>query len=647
VLHFLTNSRLRHSLPLLALCLVIVAIYWGGLHGSFIFDDMGSIVENTALRDLDGSLNSFIAAATSGISSPLGRPLSMASFALNFSLFGDGPFPFKLVNLGIHIVNAMLVWALARQLLRHLRHGASATQSLVLPIAVAAVWALHPLNLTPVLLVVQRMTSLAAMFTLAGLVLYLHGRQLGSRQGRIAIATSLLAFWPAAVLSKETGLLLPAYIFLCDWLLLGTFRRIPARAKWLAVSMAGIAIAVLCWAEWSFLTAGYSVRNFTLPERLMTEARVLWFYVGQLLIPAPASFALFHDDIAISRGLLDPPETLLAIFAWAVVTVLAFRRRASNPLFAFAVFWFLASHALESTAFPLEIAYEHRNYIASFGVFLWVAALLFPNRKNAQWHVPRLVLAASFICFCTLVTTLRSLQWADEFQRTQVEVAYHPLSARANYQAATATMQRTFDSLGGNPLAYQMVQFYYKRAADLDKSSKAPLIGLVFLDCAAGVHNDPAVRSTLLERFSSEHFTFGDRAVVQSLSGLLVEKRLCMDDSEVKQLIEAALSNPSADGAIRGMINAVAMDYAAATMHSLPLALTYAQAAVASDPGSVALRVNQIHLLLQANRLDDATREYMMLIESSHSARDRAALNGLKTIFQAIEKGANATGKVG
>jgi protein O-mannosyl-transferase len=440
---------------------------------------------------------------------------------------------------------------------------------------------------------------------------------------------------------------LPAYIFLCEWLLLGTFRQIPARAKWLAVSMVGVAFAVVLWAEWGFLTAGYSVRNFTLAERLMTEARVLWFYVGQLLIPAPGSFALFHDDITISRGLLGPPETLLAIIALAAVTVLAFRRRARNPLFAFAVFWFLASHALESTAFPLEIAYEHRNYIASFGVFLWLVALLLPNRKNAPWRVPRLVLAASFISFCTLVTSLRSLQWADEFQRTQVEVAYHPLSARANYQAATATMQRTFDSGGGNPLAYQMVQFYYKRAAALDKSSKAPLIGLVYLDCAAGLRNEPAVRSTLLQRFSSEHFTFGDRAVIQSLSGLLVEGRLCMDDREVGELIKAALSNSSADGSIRGMINAVAMDYAAAKMHSIPLALTYAQAAVASDPGSVALRSNLIHLLLQANKVEDARREYMMLTESHHSARDKATLSGLKTLFDAIDKSANANRQVG
>jgi hypothetical protein len=233
------------------------------------------------------------------------------------------------------------------------------------------------------------------------------------------------------------------------------------------------------------------------------------------------------------------------------------------------------------------------------------------------------------------------LQWADEFQRTQVEVADHPNSARANFQAAAAALQRTFESGGGNPMAYQMVQFYYRRAAELDETSKAPLVGLIYLDCVTGVRKDPALRTSLLRRFSSTRFTFGDRSLVQSLSGLLVEKRLCMDDHEVKEFIEAALSNPSADGSMRGMIYAVAMDYAAAKMRSIPLALTYAQAAVASNPGSIALRVNLVHLFLQANSVDDARREYIILTERFQSVRDKPVLAGLKTIFDAVGESAN------
>ena len=628
-------------MPLVALCALIVGAYWAGLHGAFLFDDLGSIVNNQPLRAFDGSMQSLIAAATSGISSPLGRPISMASFALNYFLFGEAPFPFKLVNLVIHVANAMLVYALVRQVWHRLGFDTDRARSLLPATAVAAAWSLHPINLTPVLLVVQRMTSLSALFVLAALVLYLHGRQTRARQGWFAIAVALFICWPVAVLSKETGLLLPAYIFLCEWLLLGTFRSIPAKAKWLAASVAAAVFAGVCGTQWGFLTAGYAVRDFNLVERLMTEARVLWFYVGQLVFPAPAAFALFHDDIPVSRGLLAPPGTLVSIVAWLLVPVLAFRWRMRSPLFAFAVFWFLVSHSLESTVFPLEIAYEHRNYLASLGIFVWLASLVFPEREGAPWRVPRFALAAAFILFCGLVTSMRSSQWADELLRTQEEVAHHPDSARANYQAAAVTMQRTFESGGGNQMAYQMVQFYYRHAAELDKASKAPLVGLVYLDCATGVRGDPALRASLLKRFASTRFTFGDRSVVHGLSKLLVEDRLCMNDDEVRELIDAALSNPTADGAMRGMIYAVAMDHAAAKMRSLPLALKYAQAAAASDPGSVVLRANLIHLLLQAHRVEEARREYMILTQSPHPARDGPVLSGLKTLFESMGPSAN------
>jgi hypothetical protein len=623
-----------------ALSSILCAIYWSGLHGAFIFDDFPNIAYNAQLRAFDGSFQSLIAAASSGTSSPWGRPLSMASFALNFHFFGEAPFSFKLTNLLIHFANAMMVFVLVRELWWRLGYDTRTPWSLAPAIWITAVWALHPVNLTPVLFVVQRMTSLAAFFILAALTLYLYGRQAKGKAGAFAIAVSLLLCWPAAILSKETGLLLPLYIFLIEWLLLGTFRSVPVRVKWLGLAVLGALFAALCWANWGFITGGYSVRDFTLTERLLTEARVLWFYLRQLLVPASDLFGLFHDDIAISRGLVTPPATVLAIGAWLALVALAFQQRSRRPLFAFAVFWFLASHLLESTVLPLEIAYEHRNYLASLGIFLWLASLLFPELQNARWRIPRLVLAASFVFYCGLLTSVRSVQWGDELHRIQTEVNDHPGSARANYRAAQFIMQWTFASGAGNPKAYQMAQRHLQRAAELDRHSKAALMGLLYLDCAAGKPKNLGIQTSLRERFSFGHFSHGDRNFVQSLSTLLTEKRLCLDDQEVKQLIDAGVANPYADGAMRGLLYAVAMDYAAANMHSVPLALTYAQAAVASDPGAVALRVRLIYLYLQSNRVDDARREYSALASRQLSARDKPGMDQLKNIFDAMEKNA-------
>ena len=635
-------SRLQQPRPwlaALALLLVILAIYWPGLHGDFIFDDFENIIDNPALRGTDGSFTSLISAATSGASSSLGRPLSMASFALNFQWFGDAPFSFKLVNLLIHCCNAVLVFVLARQLWPRGAVELSADSPVLPAIWVAAVWALHPINLTPVLFVVQRMTSLSALLTLTALVTYVYGRRAGGMRGGLAIGASLLVCWPASILAKETGALLPLFLLLCEWLVLGAFRAVPARVVWLAAIATGVVVTGLCWSSWGYLSAGYGMRDFTLAERLMTQTRVLWFHVGQLLLPVPGSFSLFHDDIAISRGVLSPWTTLAAIAGWGATSVLAVLLHRRRPLLSLAIFWFLAAHALESTFIPLEIAYEHRNYLASFGIILGLASLLF----SAQGHTTSRIgaaLAAGFVLACALLTTSRASLWSDELQRTVQEVTDHPDSARANYEAARRIMRQTIDAGNRNPMARTVAERYLRRAADLDRRIKAPLTGLLYLDCAFGLPQDAIRLTALRDRFAQTRFSHADRALVVSLSPLLVEHRLCLDDAQVRALLDAGLSNPLADGPLKGMLHAVAMDHAAAAMHDIPLALRHAEAAVDSDPGNVALRINRIHLYLQMKKNDAAKREYTILAGMKIPARNKASLGELTLIFEPLKNNA-------
>jgi hypothetical protein len=558
----LSNNIALVVVPFLLLIFPIW-VYWAGLHGSFVFDDFPNIVHNAILHEFSGSFESLVSAATSGTSSPLGRPLSMASFAMNLYYFGENPFSFKVANLAIHITNAALLAVFVRQLCIRVGSPNNSLYSLIPPIWIATTWVLHPINLTPVLFVVQRMTSLSAFFMLAALTSYLYGRENKSIRGIIALAVSILVFWPAAILSKETGILFPIYVLLIEWLIVGSLKLISVKLKWVFF-LAGILVLVIFLREkWHLISPGYLVRNFDLSERILTESRVLWFYVYQILMPRPELFGLFHDDIEISRSLISPSLTLVAVFAWVGLVALAFQQRERRPLFAFGVFWFLVSHSLESTVLPLEIAYEHRNYLAFIGLYLWIAIFLFPGQEKKRWEMPRLFFAASFIVACGLMTSLRSLQWSDEFQRSQAEVGHHPDSARANYQAATVILQRTYESRVSNPFAYQMVQFHFKRAAELNLDAKAPLVGLLYLDCLAGLPKNVTTLSSARKRFALGRFGFEDRGVVQSLSGFFVENRLCLDDLDVTSVIDAALSNPTADGPMRGLIYATAMDFAA------------------------------------------------------------------------------------
>lgn len=611
-------------LPLLLLA--VLALYWPGLAGEFVFDDQANIVANPSLRVFDGSLASLIEASSGGAASPLGRPLTLASFAANFHFWGGAPFSFKLANLLLHLVDGLLVYWLARQLWPRLVDTGNAGMA---AFWVAALWLLHPLNLTPVLFVVQRMTSLSAFFTLAALNLYLLGRQSSGNWRWAPILAALLICWPAGILAKETALLLPLFILLCEWLAMGGLRPLSSRFLRLAGVIAILGLVVVLVANWQFIINTYQYRDFTLSERLLTETRVLWLHVGQMLLPLPASFSLHHDDIAISRGLLDPLSTLPAILGWVFVVGVAHAQRVRRPWLSFALLWFLVGHTLESSLLGLELAYEHRNYLPSFGVFLGLGAWLLPRPGVSSGSLPRLALACAFVVFAALVTGLRASQWSDELMRTQAESSSHPGSARTQFEAGRAILARQLPGGEIGATAFRTARMHFLLAAELNPHGKAALASILYMDCAAGLPLDLEMFGQLADRLGKGRFVPGDEGFVQGLSDMFVNDLLCLNEDEVATLLAAALANPSATSRIRGMLHAVAMDHAAVRLGSWPRARWHALAAVESDPGNAVLRINLIRVLLQLGEIAEAQRQYAVLVKLTIPPANRDEVDNL------------------
>src|SRR5215469_989989 len=167
------NRKLNPETALqLALCLITllaaVMAYWPGLSGGFALDDYTNIVQNEALKVEDLSWSALSHAAFSFQAGITMRPISMLSFTLNEFLYGDGPLSFKITNLCIHLLNGLLVCVLLLQLLGayRARYATGIPEERVhwLAIITGGLWLLHPLNLMPVLYVVQRETSLSSFF---------------------------------------------------------------------------------------------------------------------------------------------------------------------------------------------------------------------------------------------------------------------------------------------------------------------------------------------------------------------------------------------------------------------------------------------------------------------------------------------------
>lgn len=341
-----------------------------GTSGIFIFDDYWNLRGLEAISR-NPSLSEALLYIVGGFSGQLGRPLALATFALQHESWPHHAQDFIYVNILLHLLNgALLYWALIR-LSRLLKLSGPYVHAW--PLAAAMVWMLTPLQASAALYVIQRMALLSGGFMILGLLLYLVGRE-RMLQGRTVAG---LTWMTAAVgigtglggLAKENAALMPLGLLVLEWTLLASLPRTQAWRRWAAACLLlpTLVLVALLVRQMPGILEDYDKRNFDLAERLFTESRVLFLYLQKLVLPSLYSIRLLYDDLPVSRGLLAPPTTLLSLVAWAATVLAAVRWRRAAPWFSFAVFWYLAHHALESTFIPLELAFEHRNYVAAIG----------------------------------------------------------------------------------------------------------------------------------------------------------------------------------------------------------------------------------------------------------------------------------------
>jgi hypothetical protein len=225
--------------------------------------------------------------------------------------------------------------------------------------------------------IVQRMTSLAGMFYIMSLTFYLKARTSGdTRWKAVFFLVSLIAFLLGMV-SKENVILLLPTIGLVELLLFHKTRTdSPRRTGLILTGIAGAACVIgFLWAllangdVFSTIFSGYDHRPFTLWQRLLTESRVIIIYLSLLLYPMPDRLSIAHG-LGISTSMVNPVSTLasLLLIAGIVGSLIVVAKK--YPLISFSFLFFLVNHLLESTVLPLELVYEHRNYIPSMLFFV-------------------------------------------------------------------------------------------------------------------------------------------------------------------------------------------------------------------------------------------------------------------------------------
>jgi protein O-mannosyl-transferase len=424
---------------LLSLLLVTSYLYSLGAARGFEFDDFHNL---GGLSDVT-NISSAIQFALSGSAGPLGRPLSLLTFSISAHAWPDSFDEFLQINIGIHLINGLLVllisYKLAVEYLKKLPHPE------FFALAIGAIWMLHPLLASASLMVVQRMTTLSAMFVFLGVLTYIYANlrlKVGSMGYMLVCGLGIVLFTLCAALSKENGLLLPLLLLVLDKTIMnkeGVTYSFSYRI-WRMCMFYLPAIALIVYMLSFDYANAYYPRNFTLSERVLTESRILVQYLALIIFPNRAFFGPYQDDFPVSSGLFHPPSTFICVSLIFLGLMFAFLRRRQNPVISFSILWFFVAHLIESTVFPLEMYFEHRNYVSSVGMVFAFVYLAFsiraPLNKIALSALALYVAVVGFVLFS--VTSI----WGDRDLSAEVWQKSHPSSERAAQALAQSYVRR-------------------------------------------------------------------------------------------------------------------------------------------------------------------------------------------------------------
>ena len=456
----------------ISLGILILILYSNTFHTSWHFDDEGNILQRDSIHLTDFSWDQ-IRGTFFNKDGYLHRPVANLSLAINYYFNRDNVWGYHLVNTLIHFVTASFLFLFVYQVLRlPLLRKKYGQHAYFVALLSSVLWAINPVQTQAITYIVQRMASMAGMFYIMSMTFYIHGR-VSSQKGVKAFAFSVCVITGLlACGSKENAVMLPFTIILLDLVLIqGLSKKNILKIGIFLLLCALVAQALMWWTRglsiFSLepLIRDYSLRNFTLMERLLTESRVIVFYISLLLYPMPSRLCIIHTPM-ISTGLFDPLTTFFSILCILGMIVFALTAAKKFPLLSFCILFFFLNHTIESTIFPLELVFEHRNYIPSMLFFVPISILLMKGLRVFSHRPAMQRIITAFIIFVIISnghgTFVRNVIWNTDESLWMDAADKYPNSRRA------------YQNLGGyysKKDQFGKAEMCYKRALTLPEES--------------------------------------------------------------------------------------------------------------------------------------------------------------------------------
>jgi tetratricopeptide (TPR) repeat protein len=445
---------------LILLSFFVFLIYSNTFRVPWLMDDYPNILEDPAIRvdqlSMESILNIFH--SSSDDEKGLYRPISRLTFAINWFFHQDDVIGYHFVNLSIHILNALLLFNFLLLLFKtprlHSQYPDFDSRFFIAFMA-TTLWAVHPIQIQAITYIVQRMTSLAVTFYLVAMLFYLKARLTSHSYGKVVFYCFSAMSYAFALGSKENAIMLPFSLILIEIMFFYDLFDAKIRKKsvfvvllvvFLLVIFSIFALGIMGKSDFSSLLQGYAKRPFSLHGRLLTQPRVVIFYLYQIIYPKLNNYSFMHD-FKISESFFDPWYTSPAIFFLFFAIVLAIYRSGRNPFLSFAVLFYFSNHLVESSFIPLEMVFEHRNYLPSMFLFLPLSIgflkLIEKYRFRPAMRVFLSLSLSVLLSIVGLTTYQRNMVWKTDFSLWMDTYEKAPRLARPAHNLAAAIYQDT------------------------------------------------------------------------------------------------------------------------------------------------------------------------------------------------------------
>ena len=409
------------------LVVAVSAAYANSFHGPFIFDDTPSIVENHSIRHLASPQ---VLAAPPDAITTAGRPVVNLSLAINYAIGGLAVEGYHVVNLALHILAALALFALVRRtlLLPTLcaQFGAAATG---LALAVALLWAVHPLQTESVTYIVQRAEAIVGLLYLLTLYCLLRGAAAARGRAWYAAAVGTCALGMA---SKEVMVLAPVVAVLYDRIFIaGSFRKSLRRrwGLWLALAATWVLLALVYnMSRNRGGSAGFGL-GMTVWAYARTQFGCIIHYLRLAFWPSPL---VLDYGYPIASKATEIVPYAMAVFALVAATAAALALR---PKWGFLGVWFFAILAPTSSIVPLpgQTEAEHRMYLplAAVVALVVLAAYWAMGRFGLRFRRAVAALIPAVAAILGWGTYQRNKAYQSELAIWDIAVRDSPLNDRA------------------------------------------------------------------------------------------------------------------------------------------------------------------------------------------------------------------------